>query len=220
MKILSQDNGSPRKVAIILRHAERHPIVNYSNALDPCLTEKGEEDAYQFGTILKAINPVKLFHSPVQRCKQTAEKIHAGLLSIDQKASIGGYLIELGGPYITSPWEGITAKLEHMGHAAFIRKWFNNEFPPDYIMPLGLAARSQLRILFRQLASDDASTINVTHDWNIMLLREFYFGLRHEEIGEPDYLDGLYAHIRDDALHLIYRQYEKIIDLATLDKPA
>jgi phosphohistidine phosphatase SixA len=219
MHILSHSDEFPYKVAIILRHAERHPIVNYINALDPCLTEKGMADAYHFGRFFKEFDPIKLYHSPVLRCKQTADSIFSGLLSINRKATLVGHLSELGGPYITSPWEGITANLEHIGHAAFIRKWFNYEFPSEYIMPLDLAAKSQLRILINQLNSDDSSTINITHDWNIMLLREYYFNLRHEDIGEPEYLDGLCAYILDDSLHLIYRQFEKIIDPTTMDKP-
>jgi hypothetical protein len=203
-------------VAIILRHAERHPIINYTDAFDLCLTEKGKTEAYEFGQLFKKFDSVKLYHSPVLRCRQTAEGIVAGILSINKKASIVGYLLDLGGPYVTSPWEGITAMVERMGQSAFVRKWFNNEFAPDYIMPLNLAAKSQLQILIKQLHPDNSSTINVTHDWNIMLLREYYFNLRHEDIGEPDYLDGLYAYIQNESLHLVYNEHKKIIDLTSI----
>jgi bisphosphoglycerate-dependent phosphoglycerate mutase len=216
MNALPKNLELPHNIALILRHAERYPITNLADAFDACLTEKGKTDAYLFGQIFKQYNMIKLYHSPVLRCKQTAESISSGILSLNQKAIVVGHLLELGAPFITTPWESIIPLIEQHGYYPFIRKWFNNELPPDFIMPLELAAQSQLHILIKQLKTADSSTINITHDWNIMILREYYFNLKHENIGEPGYLDGLCAYIRGESLHLFYNEQKKIIDMSAV----
>jgi hypothetical protein len=162
-------------------------------------------------------SPIKLYHSPVPRCAQTAESILAGIMKENHKAELAGFMLELGGPYITGNWDEIVKSIERYGHSVFIRKWFDNELPPALIMPLPDAARSQLNILAGQLRSGGTSTINVTHDWNIMIFREYFFDLKHEDIGDPDYLDGLCAYLDDSALHLRYHEHERIIPLRQIE---
>jgi bisphosphoglycerate-dependent phosphoglycerate mutase len=201
----------PRPLAIMVRHAEREPILDYANAFDACLTEKGKSDAHLFGKNMKKIGQTALYHSPVQRCVQTADCVCAGLESNGTQAHVVGSIFDLGGAYIVGPWHEIAASIDRYGHFTFVRKWFNDEFPPDFIMPLDLAAATQLRILANQLLSGDSSSINITHDWNIMVLREYYFDSRHEDIGVPEYLDGLCAFMQDGLLHLIHHELEKVI---------
>ena len=126
------------------------------------------------------------------------------------------YLLELGGPYITGDWSAIVASIETQGHTRFMRKWFDNELPPTLIMSLPDAARTQLKILTGQLTTTGISTINVTHDWNIMIMREYYFKLKHEIIGDPDFLDGLYATQSGGNIILRYHEHETTIDTSTL----
>jgi bisphosphoglycerate-dependent phosphoglycerate mutase len=209
----TQFNSSafPRPLGIIIRHAEREPIQDYSNALDGCLSEKGKSEAFLFGKSMENIVPVTLYHSPVQRCVQTADCICAGIVSNGTRAHVAGSIFDLGGPYIVGPWREIAASIDRYGQSTFVRKWFNDEFPSDFIMPLDLAAATQLRILANQINSGNSSCINVTHDWNIMVLREYYFNSRHEDIGAPEYLDGLCAFMHDDFLHLFHHELERVI---------
>lgn len=200
----------------MIRHAERYSINTMSDALLIPLTQKGQADAYDLGKELCHIAPVNLYHSPVPRCKQTAEKICEGLIQSAHNASVVGTLNDLGGPYIIGNWNEITMMVEHYSQSSFVRKWFNSEIDPSIIMPLPDAARNQLNILIQQLQSQNISTINVTHDWNIMILREYYFNLRHEDIGDPDYLDGLSATMYNDTLHLCYHEHERLINITSL----
>ena len=204
------------KLAIIIRHAERDPIEFMANALEARLTDNGKADAFQLGRSLARYNPVNIYHSPVPRCLQTAESILEGIVSCNEPATIVGYLLELGGPYITSTWDAVVNSIEKFGHSAFIRKWFDNELPSNLIMPLPDAAHMQLGILVNQLQSGNYSSINITHDWNIMILREYFFNLRHEDIGDPDYLDGVCAYLYQDRLHLRYHEHERTIDLSPM----
>ncbi|MBP7734837.1 MAG: histidine phosphatase family protein [Spirochaetes bacterium] len=194
-------------IAIMVRHAERHPINKMANALDLLLTSKGKEDAYNLGQSLARYSPIAIYHSPVPRCKETADCIREGISNAKQVATLEGFIFDLGGPYITGIWESVVRAIEEIGQTKFIRKWFDNELPADLIMSLPEAARIQLSILVNQLNSQRHSTVNVTHDWNIMIMREYYFNLRHEDIGDPGYLDGLYAFYENDRLFLGYHNH-------------
>ncbi len=200
-------------VAIMVRHAERYPISNMENALELLLTAKGKEDAFMLGQSLAGFSPLSIYHSPVPRCKETADSIRDGILSANHQAAVEGLLLDLGGPYITGDWYAVVQAIEELGHRRFIRKWFDNELPASLIMSLPEAAHLQLKILINQLRSASNSTINVTHDWNIMIMREYFLNLRHEDIGDPDYLDGLYAFIEKDRLHLGYHGTVTVPDL-------
>jgi phosphohistidine phosphatase SixA len=201
-------------ISLLIRHAERDPIDTMANALAPTLTVKGKNDSYKLGRMLAPFGPFTIFHSPVPRCQETAQSISEGISSCKINATVAGMLLDLGGPYITGDWDGIVKSIDRLGHANFVRKWFDNELPPELIMSLPEAARIQLRILVDTLRSSDTSSIHVTHDWNIMIVREYYFHLRHEDIGDPDYLDGVLAYLRDTILHLRYHEHEAIIDLS------
>lgn len=201
-------------IAIMVRHAERYPINNMVNALELLLTSQGKQDAYMLGKSLARYSPLAIYHSPVPRCQETADSIREGIISVNQPATMEGYLLDLGGPYITGNWEAIVSNIEQMGHANFIRKWFDNELPESLIMSLPEAAQNQLKILVNQLRSNRHSTINITHDWNIMIMREYFFKLRHEDIGDPDYLDGVYAFVKNGKLHLGYHEHIAVINIS------
>jgi hypothetical protein len=209
-------SDAPGPIAFIIRHAERDPIEKMVNALEPRLTPQGKTNAFNLGTMLAHLCPINIYHSPVPRCRQTAECILKGINSLNQRAEIAGYLLELGGPYITGNWDAVVAAIEKHGQTNFIRKWFDNELPGTLIMSLKQAAHVQLKILLDQLSSAQTSFLNVTHDWNIMILREYFFKLRHEEIGIPDYLDGLFAYVSDGQLFLQYHEHEVKLNISSI----
>ncbi len=208
---------TPTPIAIMIRHAERYPINNMANALELLLTTKGKEDALILGQSLSRYSPLTIYHSPVPRCKETADSIRDGIIRANQQATIEGFLFDLGGPYITGDWYAVVKAIEEIGHTLFIRKWFNDELPTNLIMPLPEAARIQLTILVNQLRSKTCSTINVTHDWNIMIMREYFLHLRHEDIGDPDYLDGVFAFYENSRLHLGYHDHVTVLDLPQIE---
>ena len=195
-------------VSLIIRHAERSPIVRMEAAFDALLTEKGKEDARGLGKRLSALGPIRLYSSPIERCVQTAEYITRGITEGDGSGVFEGSLPDLGGPYITGAWEDVVRRIEELGHQGFVRKWFNGELPESLVMPLEQAARNQLGILRRQLVDGAPSSVNVTHDWNIMILREYFFNLRHDDIATPPYLDGIAAYTENGKLCLLYHNRE------------
>ena len=74
--------------------------------------------------------------------------------------------------------------------AAFLRDWFDGRVSSRLIAPAASAARSMVNDAIAGLGNARAAIL-VSHDWNVMLLREHLFGVRHEEVGDVGYLEGV-----------------------------
>lgn len=186
-----------KTAGILIRHAERFSIRSVKNPNDALLTEKGKKDAFQYGRWAASLSPAVLRHSPVERCGQTARAIAEGISAAGGTAVVAGTMIELGGPYILGKIEELPSIVGQIGFDLFLRKWFDGELPADLMMGLAEAAELQLTAFRSCLDGDGSSQILVTHDWNIMLLREYFFNLKHEEIGAPGFLEGLGLYRKD-----------------------
>jgi len=66
-----------KKVALIIRHADREHIIPGKNEDEP-LNETGKLNSIKLGEILSPFNGVKIFTSPIGRCIQTGEAILKG----------------------------------------------------------------------------------------------------------------------------------------------
>ena len=64
--------------AVMLRHAARFPIVDMTRPELAELTPEGSATAEAMGEQLRGHDGVRLFHSPVKRCQQTAECLARG----------------------------------------------------------------------------------------------------------------------------------------------
>ncbi len=199
-----------RPLVIILRHAERYPIVNPLDHAELLLTEKGHLDSYELGRSLGLMNPVTFYSSPIARCQQTAEGISKGIQSLNGMAKPINYLYNLGGPYILGDWLEIADIIKEHGINTYLRKWFDGELPTDLLMSLEEAAQLEMQILKNQLEGNETA-INITHDWNIMIMRQYFFNLRHEDVGPPGFLDGIIAYMDNEKIYLSYHEYTYMI---------
>lgn len=206
------DLSSSTCFSLIIRHGEREHIVETARALEALLTEKGKKEAVALGNKLSPFGNIIIHHSPVPRCRETAEKIAEGIIESGGSVQIAGHLAELGGPYIAGSWMDIVAEIDKRGFNGFVRAWFDGALPESLITPLDVSVKLQASILRAQLERGDASYVNVSHDWNVMCLREYYFGIRHEEAGTPPYLDGLAALRDGKGFWLFYEGRERKID--------
>ncbi len=200
-----------KKAILIIRHAERYTIDEIENVHLPLLTEKGKRDSFQFGRDLSKIGEVRLFHSPVMRCQETAVEISRGLNESGNEAAVAGHALELGGPFIAGDWKDIAAEIKRHGYREFVRMWFDGKVSEKTIMPLGRSAILTTEFFLRQYNDSDTFIINVTHDWNLMILREHYFGLRHEDLGLPDFLDGMIFYVTGRKAMLMYHGEERAV---------
>jgi len=187
-KVIEMLSGHSTRSAIVIRHAQRQDICGAEGYRTCGLTAAGTEQAHAFGRSLAGrFSSYRIFHSPVKRCEQTA-------LALSEELGVGGVRPEkaLGVSYIRVSVEEGFAEADRWGDN-FIRAWFDGRVPADIFMPLQEAKEMQMAYLRAKLAEagDRTLDIHITHDWNINVLREGIFGLRHEDAGWPGFLSVL-----------------------------
>jgi len=192
---------------MLIRHADRYMITDIKSHESVLLTEKGKKDAYVFGKKLKSrYDKFVLFHSPVERCAQTAEYIYKGINDTRNSKLIGEKEV-IGGGYMSVDSKLFAAYFNSYGYKKFLRKWLDNDLPEDVMKTCGQVARVQIQLFNQQLDSYDKFIVNITHDWNIIVILEYYFHLKFEDIGIPGYLDGITAYKQNNTIHLQYNKY-------------
>ncbi|TNE45534.1 MAG: histidine phosphatase family protein [Deltaproteobacteria bacterium] len=203
-----QENVPPSPFALLIRHADRPPIENWEKAFDVLISEEGRERARELGRQLSSHGPVQLFHSPVQRCEETALAIAEGVGDVGGEAQMVESIYNLGGPYLLDMQRGL-GRAKELGKK-FIRSWFDGEFPTDIIMPRKDAAKLQVQALMQAYAKvKEGIAVLVSHDWNLLSVREEYMNVRHEDIGWMNFMDGFVFHQQGEEFVLYHRGYER-----------
>lgn len=178
-------------MAVIIRHADRNDIASVTDSLGVGLNDKGRREARSFGEKVRGEHEVRLFHSPAVRCRETAEAIAAGLVMNGNRVVSSTETWDLCAPYLLD--ERTLEVADRLGHD-FLRAWFGGHLDEGWILPAREASDKVLRPII-DLLIDEASPsrldIHVSHDWEIVLLREILFDTRYEEAGWVEYLDGL-----------------------------
>jgi hypothetical protein len=203
---LRNEARTGRPVAAVMRHAARHPIADPQRPEIAELTDDGCAAAEAFGTHLRDFERVRLFHSPVKRCQQTAECIAQGIAGIGGRAELVGPQAALGIDYIRDLAEAGRLTVQHGDH--FVRLWFENQVPASVIDPAPTLAAMKLEFVRGQLATALPGTLDlhVSHDWNIIILREHLVGVRHEDAGWLTFLDGVAFRPAARGVRAVYRE--------------
>ncbi len=179
-----------RCTAVLIRHAERAHFANPADGANVPITPKGALDAASLGRSLGRFSSVSISHSPVGRCRQTAEAIAAGARGagalVDMKDEDG----RLGGPYLIDVPAALNRAGE-LGHR-FVREWFDGGICGTLVKSRHATAIEQLATVHDHLVrAQQGLVVLVTHDWNLLAVREEVLGLRHEDDRWPGFLDGL-----------------------------
>ena len=205
--------SSTSSVGLLLRHAERGPIVDLAKHHEVLLTDEGIAAAQRSGRRLGAqlltvgIDRVVFVHSPVERCAQTARGLAAGARAAGVDVEIVGVVEHLGASYLRDPAR--VAEAASKDGAGFVRHWFDGALAPSWIAPLDEVATGLVRALAQVLMGEPQHSgvarrqqarfvVGVSHDWNIAAVREHALGLRFEDVGWPPFLDGLVVHLDAD----------------------
>jgi broad specificity phosphatase PhoE len=175
--------------ALFVRHSARGAFTDIAHALDVPLSDEGRREAVRFGRSLPLSRRVRLGHSPVERCEETARLIAEGVTLAGGTAEVEGMDFDLGGPYLVDP----RAMVRLAGEGDFPRAWLDGRIPEDVVQPAPVAAQGQAAVSIRAIGRGEPGDlwILVSHDWNILVVREVLFGLRHEDVGWVDFLDGI-----------------------------
>lgn len=207
LETLKRESRVGRPVAAMLRHAARHAIADPTKPHLAELTPEGRAHAEEFGAELRGFARVRLFHSPVVRCRDTAECIACGAGRAGLEVEIVGPRPELGIDYIRDLKEA--ARLTGLHHDHFVRLWFDGAVPPSVVDPIPHLAELKLGFVRSRLLELEGQggvlDLHVSHDWNILALREHCCGVRHEEAGWLDFLDGIAFRVLTRGMRAVYR---------------
>jgi broad specificity phosphatase PhoE len=195
--------------AAMVRHSERESLTDMRDAHLVPLTPQGEEAARAFGRGLPAGRTVRALHSPIGRCAVTAARIVDGYRAAGGDAALAGILPVLGGPYVLDL--AATIRLSNELRARYPRAWFDGELPPNVAMGRDEASDVTLHAVAGVLgrAAPGTLLVLVTHDWNVLLVRESVLSLRFEDVGWIDYLDGLLIVPAPEGLEVSWREHRR-----------
>ena len=197
-----------KKISVILRHSARY--YDYGHPERDAflgLTEEGKDFAFQFGKNISQGPLIGFFSSYTGRCLETA-------YLIDKGYSIPGG--ETFHPKINNVLAGEFQKSDEvwslMGSdfSGFVRKWFDGNISEDLIANAKRYAFDIVQFLSDELnkAPENCININSSHDMHLFLLREFYLGLRHEDAGGVEYLEGVVLFEKDAKLFITHHLSE------------
>ena len=186
-----------RRVALLLRHAERGPIIDLAKHHEVLLTPQGHLNAAASGerlaaAMVKDLTDVALFHSPVKRCAETAQGLCRGFVAKGGRGLVSGERSAFGARHLKDEAGVARAFLRH--GRGFVRAWFDGDIDADVIDPSDIVAGRQIAALVEVL-QQHSFVVAVSHDWNIAAVREHALGQRFEDHGWPQFLDGVVGFI-------------------------
>ena len=194
-------------VALVLRHAEREDIPSGTFGVDVQLTANGIASAEELGAALSSMRPqTGVTSSPVSRCESTARAILRG----------GGWPEEvaldwrLGGPGPFVVDEEVSGALFlETGILEIVRRQLTLSEPPVGMRPTSEGINLLLGLTTNGLHSRGRLDLYVTHDSILAVMIASLYRLTVDEIGWPNYLDGLLLWRSRDRLNFIWRGLEQ-----------
>jgi broad specificity phosphatase PhoE len=200
LRLLDQSKNLNKKApaTLIIRHSERNKIEKASEMELAGLTDRGRDAAYNFGQLLPRDWELRLFHSPVNRCRDTATKIHEGAVSAGLKSEVAGGLSILGGA--KSDGEKWTQLILRDWPQSY-NHWMSGRYPPSIVEPSIDYAR-RLAEEFDKNSVLDRLTIYVAHDTQILTLLFHWFGVS-PRMEYASFLNGFFVQRVDGRLVLL-----------------
>jgi len=199
------------KISIIMRHSARHYDWKHPET-EPfmMLTEEGKEYAFNLGKALPPGLTLRLYSSHIGRCIETAYLIDKGYVFQNGKTVHNKPADHLAPSYVKKPFELV--KIMQENYPDFVRFWFNENISTDIIDPPQKAAQTIIQMLSSQLDNlpDNHINIGVSHDWNLYLVKEQIMGLKHEEVGKVDYLEGVALYQNEGQTYIANHQCKAI----------
>ena len=205
----------PKNYVVLMRHSARH-YGNVENDESMELTEEGKQKSVEFGEALPSGSNIRFFSSPVQRCVETSTLIEKGFLSKGGKAQ-SNVVMDLLHPFFVKDMPEIMSmayKFVIAGeYPAFFRNWFDGKISPNLIDEASQSAQRLLDALLDLMKepSDVVGNFCVTHDWHLVLLKEYYLGQKAEDYGAIDYLEGVIIYEKGESYHITNYQDQPIL---------
>lgn len=171
--------------AVLMRHAERYEFAKGDHGNEVLLTPQGKKDAATMGRTFGERRPV-LFHSPVERCRQTADGIGGGAQEwlplrcdafVEDIESAKKTLMRLPGG------DGF--------YDEFVRELSSAQYDapyPHFYPPLPAAAR----LMAGLMPGEGQIAVGISHDWLVNITAAHAAGRILPRKDFADYLDALF----------------------------
>ena len=165
------------KIILILRHSQRDEPENLEEMHKLRLTPEGHTIAKKFGEELPSDRPIRLFHSVIWRCQETAEDILSGFETIGGKGKMKGvfaplYDLQTAPKFFSNVFNNYTGD-------QFIYRWVAGLYPQDQITSLQQYCQKAAKLIWKEYkkAPDKNIDIHITHDLFIIALKLGWFGI-------------------------------------------
>jgi len=196
------------KIILVLRHSHRNPQTALEGAQKTRLTPQGHAIAKKFGESLPHNRTIKLFHSIIWRCEETANDINEGFKKV-------GGTSEVMGPLEALAYIGISDKqfyFELFNNTPILEafyRWVVGFYNPNDWTPFNQYCQSMAHVILNQAKNspDKGLDIFVTHDFNIMVLRFGWFALPLKQKW-VDFLGGFAFTVEED--HILLLEYGEL----------
>jgi len=166
------------KIILVLRHSHRNEPEAFEGGHKLRLTPQGHAIAKKFGENLPRSRPIKIFHSIIWRCEETAIDIHEGFKNIGGESEIMGDLIPLMSVGINEKQFFMDVFNKNSVIDSFFR-WVVGFYDPSDWTPFPEYCQSTAQLFLDQVKNSPKNGlfIFVTHDLNLLALRFGWFGL-------------------------------------------
>ena len=174
--------------SLVIRHAEREEIPAGTFGHDVNLTAEATRAAEQLGAALSENRALTVVSSPVPRCVQTALAMLRGAGSSAEVVADR----RLGGPgaFVVDAEAAGPLFLE-LAIPEIARRQLQDETPPPGMRPASDGVEILLELATSPLYEKGRLHVLVTHDIVLSVFVASIFRAPVEEIGWPDYLEGL-----------------------------
>lgn len=171
--------------AVVFRHAEKD-LNSKQKPINVLLTERGKKSATDFGVAIETKKPIRLFHSFIKRCEQTADSIIEGY-----RGKVVQKKVEevLSGHYLFDA-KKVIEESEKTDKYNFITNWYSGNYSRKNLMSF-VDARQMMIETIKANYNPDFLDIYITHDWNVVLLYSFCYDIKKADYPWPEFMDGV-----------------------------
>lgn len=210
------------KFSVIMRHSARYYDTDFQKEPFMPLTEEGRNLAYELGSKLPSGLSASFYSSFIGRCIETAYLIDKGYVNNSNVVTENNVVSEQIAPFYILDMQKLTGILRKQETSVFIRSWIDGHISESVLQNAKEASTTMFAYIIEKFkdVSEHAINIFVTHDWNMFLLKEFGTGLRHEDFGKIEYLEGLVLFEQHGEVFITHHQTEpKPLNLSFKNSP-
>jgi hypothetical protein len=154
------------------------------------LTPQGHQIARIFGQKLPISRSIRLFHSVVERCKETAEDILEGFEDVGGKGRLNGTLTPLF--HVGTAPKFFLNMFKNESPLQFMFRWAVGFYSPDVITPFQSYCQNAAGVIWKGIknAQEGGIDIHITHDIFLIALKYGWFGIPPDQDWIP-FLGGV-----------------------------